>query len=484
MRNQTQVNNLNKDVLKYLVVKILPAISGLLTIYLLTRTLSNSLYSNYVFVSATILLFGQLISGWINSSVIYFYPDYDAKNNLDVLKINIIFLQLILYFVGAIGFSIMCYFGLKDFLIIGLGLFLMLSQTFINLLYSFLQAERRVLIQIRSTFVQSVVQVIGVTGCYFYCKENLYAIFAVLFLSYFLASNYVMYSDKIYELLLNKRVFAVFDFKIAKKVLTYGIPVCIWFFASQFFAIGDRILFKYFNITNLVANYASFRDLSVGLSGFITMPLLMASHPIIIQMAKTAVDKKEIENIIIQNIKLLTTLFTSIFMGIFFIGEYVLVYIVSKKYLLETNLMFLVVFSIFLGTISMYLHKGLEVDGKTELMAKVALVVAGLSLILNVWLIPIWGVQAACLVSILAQVLYNVFVYYYSVNVYRIKISPMFIVKNIFLVLISFLISNYILTENSHLMIRMFIFVALTILTLFSSIEIKKMFKTINNNEL
>lgn len=484
MQNQSHVNNLNKDVLKYLVVKILPAISGLLTIYLLTRTLSNSLYSNYAFVTATILLFGQLISGWINSSVIYFYPDYEAKNILDILKLNIVFLQLILYFIGAIGFSIMCYFGLKDFLIIGLGLLLMLSQTFINLLYSFLQAERRVLVQIRSTFIQSIVQIVGIIGCYLYYKENLYAVFAVLFLSYFLASNYVMYSDKIYGLLLHRKVFTVLDFEIAKKVLTYGIPVCIWFFASQFFAIGDRILFKYFDVTNLVGNYASFRDLSVGLSGFITMPLLMASHPIIIQMAKGAVDKTEIENVIIQNVKLLTTLFTSIFLGIFFLGEYVLTYIVGKKYLLETNLMFLVVFSIFLATISMYLHKGLEVKGKTLLMAKVALVVAGLSLILNVYLIPIYGVQGACLVSVLAQILYNGFVYYYSAGVYRIRIPLVFIGKHVFLVLISFLISNYILTENSYLMIRLFIFATLTIFVLFSSAEIKTMFKMINNNEL
>ncbi|QRE25458.1 polysaccharide biosynthesis protein, partial [Flavobacterium psychrophilum] len=80
MENESHSSNLNKDVLKYMLVKILPAISGLLTIYLLTRVLSAGLYSDYAFVMATILLFGQLISGWINSSVIYFYPDYIQKN--------------------------------------------------------------------------------------------------------------------------------------------------------------------------------------------------------------------------------------------------------------------------------------------------------------------------------------------------------------------------------------------------------------------
>ncbi|GAQ47810.1 hypothetical protein FPK15_contig00001-0101 [Flavobacterium psychrophilum] len=172
MENESHSSNLNKDVLKYMLVKILPAISGLLTIYLLTRVLSAGLYSDYAFVMATILLFGQLISGWINSSVIYFYPDYIQKNKIDVLKLNIILLQFILYVLGAIGFSVMCYLGIKSFAILILGLLFMLSQTFINLLYSFLQAERRVLVQIRSTFIQSLVQIIGMVICFFTLRKT------------------------------------------------------------------------------------------------------------------------------------------------------------------------------------------------------------------------------------------------------------------------------------------------------------------------
>ncbi|QRE06259.1 oligosaccharide flippase family protein [Flavobacterium psychrophilum] len=481
MENESHSSNLNKDVLKYMLVKILPAISGLLTIYLLTRVLSAGLYSDYAFVMATILLFGQLISGWINSSVIYFYPDYIQKNKIDVLKLNIILLQFILYVLGAIGFSVMCYLGIKSFAILILGLLFMLSQTFINLLYSFLQAERRVLVQIRSTFIQSLVQIIGMVICFFYFKENLSAVFFVLFISYFLASNYVMYCDKIYQLILHKKAFLVIDMSISKEILSYGLPICIWFFASQFFVIGDRIVFKYFNITNLVGNYASFRDLSVGLSGFITMPLLMASHPIIIQMAKGNVQKEKIENIISQNIKLLSTLFTLVFIGIFFFGEWVLTYVVGTKYLLNANLMFLVVFSIFTGCISMYLHKGLEVKGKTLLMSKIALIVAVVSLVLNVFFIPIYGIQAACVTAVFSQVLYSFVVYRFSSGIFKIHIPFAFVLKNSSLILMSCIISNYILAGNSFLVIRMFIFVLFAVFLILSSAEIKLMVKLFKN---
>ena len=61
MSKNSYANSLNRDVLKYLPVKILPAFAGVFTIFLLTRTLSTFLYADYVFLMATVLLFGQLI---------------------------------------------------------------------------------------------------------------------------------------------------------------------------------------------------------------------------------------------------------------------------------------------------------------------------------------------------------------------------------------------------------------------------------------
>lgn len=476
---KNQENSLNRDIIKYLPVKIIPAFSGLLTIYLLTRTLSTGLYADYAFIIATILLFGQLISGWINSSILFFYPDYVAKNLVDVLKINVITLQLLLFLLGSFGFAITSYFGLKDFKIVFIGLLLLLSQTFLNLLYSFLQAERRIFVQIRSTTIQSLIQIFGMLFCYYYYKENLHVVLLVLFLSYFIASNYVMYSDKIYGLLWSKYFFKNLDFNVSKNILLYGLPICIWFFASQFYVIGDRILFKYFHENYLVSNYASFRDLSVGLSGFITMPLLLASHPVIVQMWKNKEETYKIEKILSENIKLLITLFTPILIGIFLVGDWILTKIVGTKYLLNNNLMFLVVLSVFFGTVSMYLHKGLEVTGRTVLMAKIALSVALLSLLLNVTLIPTYGVPAACLVAVISQILYCILVYYFSKKSLSITIEYRFLLKNIFFIAVAYVIFNFIFVSDSSLIVRFAILIISTTYLFVTSREIEGIIKMI-----
>ncbi|MFM1946674.1 MAG: hypothetical protein RL207_957 [Bacteroidota bacterium] len=477
MIKELDSDNINKDILKYFPVKILPAISGLLTIFFLTRTLPISLYSNYIFLMATILLFGQLIGGWINSSVIFFYSEYENNNSLNLFKVNVIGLQLLLFAIGSIGFAVTSYFGLYDFLLVILGFFLLLCQTFLNLLYSFLQAERRILVQIKSTAIQSIVQIIGILYCFVYQNQNLYLIVTVFLFSYFLASNYVMYCDKVYTLIFNRNTLKLLDFTISKKILLYGLPVCVWFFAFQFYSIGDRMLFKYFDVNGLVGNYASFRDLSVGLSGFITMPLLMASHPIIMQISKNNVSKEQIETILSQNIKLLITLFTSVLIGVFLIGDKVFAYIVGEKYLLDNNLMFLVLITIFFSTISMYLHKGLETTGKTILMAKIALAVAGLSLIFNFLLLPNYGVLGACLVALASQLIYCFLVYNFSRDIFKIKISYKFVFKNIFFLVFAFIFSNFVIEKDSFFGARITIFFFLSGYLFLSCSEIMIMLK-------
>jgi len=474
MSKNNYVNSLNRDVLKYIPVKILPAFAGIFTIFLLTRTLSNSLYADYVFLIATILLFGQLIAGWVNSSVLYFYPDYVNNNSVDVLKINVILLQSVLFLFGSIIYILVSYLGLKNFKMVIIGLLLMLSQTFLSLLYSFLQAERRIFIQIRSTIIQSLIQIIGIGVCFIFYKEKLDVVFLVLFLSYFFASNYVMYCEGIFSLVFNKRQLSYLDFGISKDILLYGLPICIWFFATQFYSIGDRILFNYLKIDYLVSNYASFRDLSVGLSGFITMPLLMASHPLIIQMWKNSENLNKIEEIIATNIKLLITLFTPIFMGVFLLGDWLLIQVVGVKYLLETNLMFLVLTSIFFGILSMYLHKGLEVTGRTILMAKIAVLVAVLSLLLNFILIPVFGVFGACLVALLSQLIYCCTIYFHSKKVIKISISILFILKNIMFIAFSFLVKYF--DQVNSIFVNIIILTVCSVYIFYSSSELKSFF--------
>lgn len=467
---------LNKDIIRYIPVKILPAISGLMTVFFLTRFLSISLYSEYTFLTASILLFIQLIAGWSNSSIIFFFNDFKDKKSLEHFKINVIIFQLILFIIGSLGFIIVVYFGIKDYKLVIVGLFIILFQILLNLFYSFLQAERQIILQVKSTVIQSCIQILGIYGCYYFKNENLINVFLVIFASYFFSIFFLLLTYKFKTDINYLRIRSMLDFSIAQKLFKYGLPICIWFFATQFYLTGDRIILKYYNISIMVGNYAAFRDLSVGLSGFITMPLLLASHPIIMQLGKDRDNKSQVEFILVNNIKILITLFSIVFTGLFLIGDSILLWIVGDKYLLDNNLMFLVLLTILFGTISIYLHKGLEIAGKTILMAKIAISISIFSLILNILLLPIYGVIGACIIALFSQIIYCIWIYYHSRSIFKINVSYNFLIFNLLVVFISFMlrhISNEFKLSISNNIFALFLSIFLLI---YRSNEIKKQF--------
>jgi O-antigen/teichoic acid export membrane protein len=467
---------LNKDILRYIPVKILPAISGLITVFFLTRVLSVNLYSDYTFLAASILLFIQLVAGWSNSSIIYFINDFKDIRSIEHFKINVIFFQLLICIIGSFGFIIVVYLAIKDYQLVILGLLLMFSQILLNLLYSFLQAERQIILQVKSSVIQSCIQIFGIFGCFYFKSENLINVFFVIFLSYFFSILFLFFSYKFKSDINYFKIKHIIDFNIAKKLFKYGLPICVWFFATQFYSTGDRIILKYYNISKLVGNYAAFRDLSVGLSGFITMPLLLASHPIIMNLGKDRGNKYQVEIILVNNIKILITLFSIVFVGLFLIGDTILLWIVGDKYLLENYLMFLVLLSIFFGTISIYLQKGLEISGKTGLMAKIAIIISFLSLLLNITFLPIYGINGACIIALFSQIIYCIWIYCYSRSIFKLSISINFLASNFLIVFISLIFRNISNEMGFSLFSNVLIFSICFFLLIFLSNEIKKYF--------
>ncbi|RZK43793.1 MAG: hypothetical protein EOO90_02580 [Pedobacter sp.] len=415
---------IKSDALKYLPVKVLPAISGLLTIYFLTRSLNTATYAVYSFLFAAVLLSIQLSAGWLNSAVIYFYPEAVQSNETDKLRSNVSLLQFYLFLVVAVVLGLVCYLGGIAFSLTIAGITVMFGQIFINLMYSFLQAERKVYYQLISTTIQSLFQIVFVFICYKFFPQNLLMIVSGIALSYVIALVYL----RVFAMSLKMNRLKI-DMEIAKKVLHYGLPICVWFFASQFYTIGDRILLKYFKIVEGVGNYTSFRDLAVGLSGFLTMPLLLAAHPVIMNMWKEGNQVRQIEQLMAQNIRILLLFLVTSCSFMFVAGEWLMVKLVSAEYLLEAPYMCIILMSIFIGAIGMYIHKALEVTHRTLLMGKIAVCIAISSFIINLWVLPRFGVNGAIIVNLACHICYLVVVYNFSYRILKPKVSFSFVLR-------------------------------------------------------
>ena len=107
-------NNFIIDALKYLPIKILPAASGLLTIFVLTKYLSTDNYINYTFLITTLLLINQLCGGWVNSSMMYFIPKSENVSEENKLINHVFIIELIFSIVGFLILFATIYYEFND----------------------------------------------------------------------------------------------------------------------------------------------------------------------------------------------------------------------------------------------------------------------------------------------------------------------------------------------------------------------------------
>jgi O-antigen/teichoic acid export membrane protein len=395
---------LGKDVLYYLPVKLFPAITGLLSIYILTRKLAPGEYGTYSVVITTALLLTQLAGAWLSSAVLYVYPDY-VEDHKAAFQYQVLKIQAIAVIPTVVTVYAVLLLATHTQSLALAGSLMMVLQIFQGLMQTFLQSTRQVISQAISVAIQSATQLTVLYSLVFIAQGKELAAIVAVSSGYAAAITVLLIQGKVSGF--NKNAHTKIDSReLFNKLFKYGMPMCIWFFATQFYTIGDRLLLKMFNVTDTLGQYASFRDLATGCAGFLTMPLLMASHPIIMAMWKEGRDRGEIEQLISRNMTILTLMFIPLLVMIDVCGKELITPILGLKYLLDTRIMLTVVGSIYLGCMAIYVQKGLEVTGNTLPMAKIALIVVFLSLTVNIIIVKIYGVMGSSMMVIVSNIIY------------------------------------------------------------------------------
>lgn len=419
--------SLQNDIIAYIPAKLIPAFSGIASIWLLTKILKGNGYIDYSFVMALVVIGFQVVNGWLNSSIIYlsqqFRQQYFFFRNA-VLSIQVYLLIL----VSAVVF-VLAYFGLYNVFASVLTCLILCAQMLQAYFFSFFQVERKIISQTKAAAIQSVAQLGFLALCYFYFSNSLNAALLAIFVGYMLGNAYSFFFSDFLKgfspigfLALTPKKLLVF-----KKIFAYGIFICFWFFASQFYLVGDRLILKYQHITEGVGGYTAFRDLAIGLAGLLTMPILMASHPEIMRLWHNGKNKNDIESILGFNIRIITILFTPLLLIVYFSGPWITTMLLGNGFEVTGITQFLIVLSIYLSAVSMYIHKGFEVKGNTKPMAVYASITGVFSFVTNLFIAQRFGVTGCAFVAVLSQLLYIGLCLQNTQNGFSFKLHPPFL---------------------------------------------------------
>lgn len=192
-----------------------------------------------------------------------------------------------------------------------------------------------------------------------------------------------------------------------REIISYGGPMSIWMLAILIIATGDRFVIGFLEIAG-GDGYLSMKDLLLGVSGLISMPLLMLMHPLIFSRFRTEGFPSHLVN---RAVSLLIILFCLFWTAWQIVGISLFESLSRKSMTLSIEIVFLIFYANLMGCIAIYLQKRLEVHRRTIRLAMIAVSVACFSVCSSVLLGHLYGLYGIASSYLISQTLYCIIIW-------------------------------------------------------------------------
>lgn len=388
-----------RKLIYYIPVKLIPACTGIFYVLLLYKNLPVGEYVEYSISLFTALLAAQIGSGWLANALLYYLPVAKNKSTLVTNSLILVFVMAVL--VSLVAASISALF-ISDVTLFGYMCLLCFFQSLFGLVSSIHQSEFLIKDQIISVVLQCVTQLLSIYIFFEFAGAQLKFAIVATTLGYLAGGSYLCVS-LCYKFKLNissANVIAIKQDFI--NLFKYGAPLVPWMLGVMITSGVDRISIGYFELSHGDA-YLSMKDILVGASGLISMPLLMLIHPLIVK----EFSKGRFAVFVLQGaMSLLTICFSILWVFWQFVGIEIFQELTGKDVLVSVQIIFLMFVSIYFSCLSVYVQKRLEVHKKISLMAQYALVVGVLSVPLSFVGAKYFGLVGVSLAAAVAQGIY------------------------------------------------------------------------------
>lgn len=393
-------DNLLRKLIIYFPVKIIPAATGFFFIIYLYGNLGPKEYVDYS-ISVSISVIGAQVSGgWIGNALLFFLPV--KTNKKEFVKNGFLFVLTTGVVVAGIG-SLISLFLFSAAKVSILILLLCVSQTIFYFCATVLQGAFNSKTQLISVVIQALIQTVVLLFLFNEIEAQLeFALIALI--AGFVSGSIIMMPaiHERYPLVIN------FDSKSnviedVKDIVRYGGPMCIWTLSILMISTGDRYIIGILDISR-GNSYLSVKDLLLGASGLVSMPLLMLIHPLVfVKFRKTGFPAQLIK----KSISILIILFW-LFWTVWQIVGVPMFELMSKKSItVSPALIFIIFFGNAVGCVNIYLQKRLEAHHKTMRLAVIAVIVAGVSVIVGIALGAAAGLTGLAIAYLFSQLLYG-----------------------------------------------------------------------------
>ncbi|MEC7927473.1 MAG: oligosaccharide flippase family protein [Candidatus Neomarinimicrobiota bacterium] len=385
----------------YFLTKIIPGITGLLSVIVFMRWVGPDGYGQFTLLLSFVMATGALSSGWLNQALLrYFSKDENKVEFPRIIFQGTLISILTGFFILLAGYYFFLDLNIFGFIVIYLFLVsIILFRLKSSLLQAGLKPKKVTQISVIQSILGLVIPVIFLIGF-----NHFLSIIAGISIAYLLTGyqkNQFQPNDSI-AITTDRRNL------ILLKYFSFGIPLSFRMFLGLLIPFLDRWFIMFFLDKSVTGFYAGYSEIIMRVFSIILFPITLAIHPRATHLWNHGKERESLD-LVKKGIWIQTGIFFLAFM-IFILFE-MRFFQLTKMLIPGLNTDFAVLgmpifLSGFLWQVSLLIHKPLELSEKPKKMIWAIVFSLGVVVFGNALYLPRFGVLATAYTSVASAMVY------------------------------------------------------------------------------
>ncbi|GFP74218.1 lipopolysaccharide biosynthesis protein [Clostridium fungisolvens] len=411
----------------YFVGSIGIAIISFVLSLLYSRIFSTSDFGYYSLVINVYNLVTTFLTGWMTHSIVRFYNDYKAKNELKFFSGTLFILHIFVSIVVFVVFFLIGMF-LKNDLFRDIIWILSINYLFDGLLLiinGFFRADGKSSDYSKSIFLNSVFKAIILLVLYYIIgRKNIDIIIVSFFIAGLIQTIYLLIKYKDYKFIKIKN----FDYQIFKRSLNFGFPLIGVSLINWILSLSDRYIIKIFWPAKDVGLYSYGYQMGNALFYTLTICIMLGAYPNLAKEWETK-GKASIEKLISKYLELFFYVLIPCTFAIFILGKNVIELLCGQEYWSSYKVFEITCFSYAVYGLIQYTNIPWVLVGNTKKILSLNIIAALTNIILNFLLIPKYGYIIAAINTLVAFIVYVCISLIQTKNIFAVKVESSFLLK-------------------------------------------------------
>ncbi len=399
MKVNSEIFSYLKKSIFYLPSQVIPAIAGTIIIYLYSSTFTPDKYGTYSIYLISLNFINLILFMWINQSILRYYNEYKLKKKINtIITTSLTYMGIVNLLLLSITIIWIIIMDISWELIVICLYFIFLS--YFNYINNLLRIEQKIFRRSINIILFSIGHLI-----LFIVLTNVIEKISYMYIFISYSINLFIIIILNYRILINKYEYKSINIKLLKEIFYYGFPLIFVAFFMSILSMSDRYMILFYIGKEGVGIYTPFYDMFNKGFSFIYLFFILAGYPIILDKWENTKSKKVISQIVKKMMFVYIIFIIPVVIAIILFDD-ILVQFFNESYRSGGKIIIWISLGFALYGLTVFINKGIELNKDTKKLALMVIASGLINIILNICLIPRYGIEGAAIATFLSYLFY------------------------------------------------------------------------------